>query len=197
MIRINLLPVREWKKRESVRKQISIFILSLALLLVGLLAIGSTIQGKVMMQRQELKELRAEKKKLAYVNKKIKAVKQKTKEVENKFSSIEKLQQGRTFAVQALDEIVTSLPLNRLWLTSLKLSGGRMELSGIALDNHTVALFMRRLDASAICSNVKLKSSRLKAIQGHNLMQFDLSLKISLQKKNKTGEKNKKSKAKS
>ena len=179
MISINLLPVREWKKRESVRKQISVFFLSLILLLVGLLGAGSTIQGKVMMQRQELKALEAQKKKLAYVNKKIQAVKQKTKEVENKFSSIEKLQQDRTFAVQALDEIVTSLPLNRLWLTSLQLSGGNMNLAGVALDNHTVALFMRRLDASAMCSGVKLKSSKLKVVQGHNLMQFALSLKIS------------------
>lgn len=186
MIRINLLPVREWKKRESVRKQISIFFLSLALLLVGLLAAGSTIQGKVMIQRQELKSLEAQKQKLAYVNKKISAVNKKTREVENKFASIEKLQQGRMFTVQALDEIVTSLPLNRLWLTNLQFNNGNMNLSGIALDNHTVALFMRRLDASAICSNVKLKNSKLKTVQGHNLMGFSLSLKMSLPKTDKS-----------
>ncbi len=192
MIRINLLPVREWKKRESVRKQISIFFLSLVLLLVGLLAVGSTIQGKVMMQRQELKSLEEQKKKLAYVNRKINAVKSKTKEVENKFSSIEKLQQGRIFTVQALDEIVTSLPLNRLWITSLQFNGGNMNLSGVALDNHTVALFMKRLDASAMCSRVKLKNSNLKKVQGHDLMQFSLSLTVTpLEKKDKpeTGKK--------
>ena len=192
MIRINLLPVREWKKRESVRKQISIFFLSLLLLLVGLLAVGSTIQGKVMMQRQELKSLEEQKKKLAYVNRKINAVKSKTKEVENKFSSIEKLQQGRIFTVQALDEIVTSLPLNRLWITSLQFNGGNMNLSGVALDNHTVALFMKRLDASAMCSRVKLKNSNLKKVQGHDLMQFSLSLAVTpLEQKDKpeTGKK--------
>lgn len=179
MIRINLLPVREWKKRESVRKQVSVFFLSLVLLLVGLLAVGSTIQGKVIIQRQELKVLETEKKKLAYVNKKINAVNQKNKEVENKFVSIEKLQQGRMFTVLSLDELVTSLPLNRIWLTKLNFNNGNMNLSGVALDNHTVALFMRRLDASAICSNVKLKNSRLTSIQGHDLMEFSLSLSIS------------------
>ncbi len=178
MIGINLLPVREWKKRESVRRQISVFFLSLVLLVVGLIGAGSTIQGKVMLQRNELQALEAQKKKLAYVDKKIKQVKAKTKEVENKFVSIEKLQQGRTFAVQALDEIVTSLPLNRIWLTNLQLNANSISLSGVALDNHTIALFMRRLDASAMCSRVRLKSSKQKNIQGHNLMQFSLTLNI-------------------
>ncbi len=178
MISINLLPVREWKKREAVRRLVSVFFLSLVLLLVGLIAVGSTIQGKVIMQRNELRELEAKKRKLAYVDKKLKQVQAKTKEVENKFASIEKLQQGRTFAVQALDEIVTSLPLNRIWLTKLQLSGNHMNLSGIALDNHTIALFMRRLDASSMCSKVKLKSSKQKKVQGHNLMQFSLALNV-------------------
>ncbi len=186
MISINLLPVREWKKRESVRRQISIFFLSIFLLLAGLLAVGSTIQGKVMMQRQELKKLQAQKRKLAYVNRKIRSVQQTRKEVESKFKSIEKLQEGRTFAVKAIDEIVTALPLNRLWLTSLRLDKQSMSLAGVALDNHTIALFMKRIETSPVYSKVKLKNSEQKNIQGHNLMDFalDITIKQADNKKN-------------
>ncbi len=174
MISINLLPVREWKKREAVRQQVSVFFLSFVLLIVGLLALGFGIQGKVSAQRKELKRLEARKAQLAYVNKKITLAKRKSKEIEAKFNAIEKLQKGRTRTVKILDEIVTCLPIDRLWLKNLELEGGQLKLSGIALDNHTVALFMRRLDASPSTRKVKLVNTRRQKIKGHDLMQFDL-----------------------
>ncbi|NPA94102.1 MAG: PilN domain-containing protein [Thermodesulfobacteria bacterium] len=178
MISINLLPVREWKKREAVRRQVSIFILSFILLLVGLLAVGFTIQGKVSAQKKELKQLEARKARLAYVDKKINQAKKKSKEIETKFKAIEKLQQGRTSTVKILDEVVTCLPIDRLWLKNLDLQGSVLKLSGIALDNHTVALFMQRLDASPLTKKVKLINTRRQKIQGHDLMQFDLTVEL-------------------
>ncbi len=175
MITVNLLPVRQWKKREAVRRQVSIFFLSFILLLVGLLAIGFTIQGKVSAQRKELKRLEAQKRRLSYVNKKIALAKKKSKEIETKFQAIEKLQKGRTNTVKIMDEVVTCLPIDRLWLKKLDLKAGRLALSGIALDNHTVALFMRRLDASQLIKKVKLVNTRRQKIKGHDLMQFDIT----------------------
>jgi len=178
VISINLLPVREWKKRESVRKQVSVYFLSILLLLCLLFAAGFTIQGKISSQRAELKRLEAEKAKLAYVNRKIKQVQQKNKEIETKFKAIEKLQQGRTRTVRVLDEVVSSLPIDRLWLTKLDLKGPNLKLSGIALDNHTVALFMRRLQAAAIFKKVRLGTTHRKKVKGHDLMEFDLNVNI-------------------
>ncbi len=178
MIAINLLPVREWKRREAVRRQISIFILSLLLLFCLLFAVGAAIQGKVSSQRAELQRLEKKKAKLAYVNKKIREVQNKSKEVETKFRAIEKLQQGRTRTVRVLDTVVTCLPIDRLWLTKLDLKGGRLSLAGIALDNHTIALFMRRLEGSSLFKKVRLGSSHKKAVQGHDLMAFDMKVQV-------------------
>ncbi len=178
MISINLLPVREWKKREAVRQQVSVFFLSFILLLAGLFAVGFAIQGKVSAQKAELKRLEARKAQLAYVDKKISLAKKKSKEIQTKFKAIEKLQEGRTRTVKILDEVVTSLPIDRLWLKKLDLKGATMKLSGIALDNHTVALFMRRLDASPLTKKVKLVNTKRQKIQGHDLMQFDLVVNL-------------------
>ncbi len=178
MIKINLLPVREWRKKEAVRQQISIYFLSLALLVIGLVGVGITIQGKVSAQRQEIERLQAQKAKLAYVNKTIQQVQKKREEVETKFEAIEDLQKGRTEAVRILDEVVSSIPIDRIWLTKLSLKGHKLKLSGVALDNHTVALFMRRLEASDLCKSVTLQDTKKKSIDGHDLMEF--SLKISL-----------------
>ena len=183
MIRINLLPVREWRRKEAVRRQISIFALSLVLLIVGLLATGLTIQGKVRAQRQKLASLEENKAKFAYVNKKIERVNKKRKQVEDKFKAIEKLQEGRTTTVKILDEIVSSIPIDRLWLTKLSLKGNNVQLGGVALDNHTVALFMRRLETSPMCKSVNLINTRQKSIQGHALMEFGLQLNIQTQQK--------------
>ena len=180
MISINLLPVREWKKREAVRQQVSVFFLSFILLLAGLFALGFAIQGKVSAQRKELKRLEARKAQLAYVNQKITQAKKKSKEIEDKFNAIEKLQKGRTRTVKIMDEVVTCLPIDRLWLKSLKLNSGQLKLSGIALDNHTVALFMRRLEAAPSTKKVKLVNTRRQKIQGHDLMQFDLLAELVL-----------------
>ena len=178
MITVNLLPVREWRKRENVRKQFSIFILSLILLSCILFAAGAAIQGKVALQRQELKALEMRKKELSYVNKKIAEVKAKEDEVESKFKAIEKLQHGRTRTVRILDEIASSIPLERVWLDKLNLKGQSVNLAGVALDNHTVALFMQRLEASSLFKKVLLKSTKRVKYQGHNLMKFSMKIKI-------------------
>jgi len=185
MIKINLLPVREWKKREAVRRQLSIFFLSLVLLIVSLIAVGVTLQGKISAQRNELKTLQAQKAKLAYVNRKIALVKKKKREIENKFQAIETLQNGRTFAVRLLDSVVTSLPINRVWLNKLTLKNNLLQVSGIALDNHTVALFMRRLETSPLCKSVTLKNTKRTDVEGHALMEFSFEVSVSPEKKSK------------
>ena len=184
MIQINLLPVREWRKKEAVRQQISVFILFLILLAVALLAVGLTIQGKVAAQRQELASLEKNIAKFAYVNKEIERVNKKRKQVENKFKAIEKLQEGRTTTVKILDEIVSSIPIDRLWLTKLSLKENNVQLGGVALDNHTVALFMRRLETSPMCKSVNLINTKQKSIQGHALMEFGIQVNIQTQKVN-------------
>ncbi len=176
MIKVNLLPVRQWRRKEAVRRQISVFFLTLLLLLSVLLAVGITVQGKLVSKRDEIAALEKQKRQLAFVNKKIAKVNKKRKEIENKFSSIEKLQQGRSFTVRAFDEVVTAMPIDRVWLTKMNLSGTKMSLSGVALDNHTVALFMRRLEHSPMVASVTLSMTRKKKIMGKELMEFGLSL---------------------
>jgi type IV pilus assembly protein PilN len=186
MIQINLLPVREWRKKEAVRQQISVFILFLIFLAVAFLAVGLTIQGKVAAQRQELASLEEKKAKFAYVNKEIERVNKKREQVEDKFKAIEKLQEGRTTTVKILDEIVSSIPIDRLWLNKLSLKENNVQLDGVALDNHTVALFMRRLETSPMCRSVNLINTKQKSIQGHALMEFGLQVNIQTQhEKNK------------
>ncbi len=178
MIRINLLPVREWRRKEAVRQQISIFFLSLILLLALLLSAGITVQGKLQMERAELEELKKQKQKLAYVDKKIAKLNKTRKQIEEKFSAIEKLQTGRTLTTRVLDELVSSIPIDRIWFNTLTFKGQELKVSGVALDNHTVALFMKRIEASPLFSSVTLLNTSRYNVKGQDLMQFSLKIRV-------------------
>jgi len=178
MIKVNLLPVREWRRKEAVRQQITIFFLLFFLLLSILLAVGITVQAKLAFKRDDLAQLEARKNKLSPVNEKIAQINKRREEIERRFSSIERLQQGRDYAVRAIDEVVTAMPIDRTWLSRLQLSDYTIEISGTALDNHTVALFMKRLQGSPMVNEVILNSTRKKNFQGKELMGFALTLRL-------------------
>jgi type IV pilus assembly protein PilN len=97
-----------------------------------------------------------------------------------------------------LHEIASTIPIDRLWITNLSLKGNNLNIKGVAMDNHTVALFMRRLEASKLFQIVNLTNvhRQLQAKKNNpqeELMIFDLNIEISfieqkIQQK-KTGQK--------
>lgn len=60
MIRINLLPFRVARKRENIRQQVSIFLLSLILVIVGLTWYTLGIDRRVTQKQSEIQRLDAE-----------------------------------------------------------------------------------------------------------------------------------------
>ncbi len=169
MIRINLLPVREWRKKEILRQQISIFFLSLVLVVVGCLAVGITLQAKVSAAREAYAKLEERKKQLDYVEKTIKDLQAKSKEIDNKFATIEELQRGRTLTLEILDYISSVIPGERMWISKVDLKGNRLVLTGFALDNHTVAFFMSRLESFKLFKTVTLTSIAKRPYDEHEV----------------------------
>ncbi len=174
MIRINLLPVREWRKREAVRQQISIYLLSLLLLLCIILGAWITVRQQVSAKEQQVAALQSQLNHLNVIKHKINAIKRAKKEIEARFNVIEKLQANRQITTKLLDEIVTALPIDRLCLKHLSIKKSRLRLSGVALDNHTVALYMRRLKTMPLFKSVELENTRRQTVNGQSLMGFSL-----------------------
>ena len=193
MIKVNLLPVREWKRREQARQQVSVFFLSLIFLVLLGVAATIALQGKLITLRKEAENLNQQKARLAYVNKAINDAENKRTAITEKFQAIENLQKGRTMAIEVLDEVASNIPIDRLWLTNLSLKGDSLNLKGSAMDNHTVALFMRRLQASKMFKSVDLtdiqrtiqaRSKMSPSQSDQELMNFSLKIVIaSLTKK--------------
>ncbi|MBN1627415.1 MAG: PilN domain-containing protein [Deltaproteobacteria bacterium] len=177
MIRINLLPFRAARKRENIRRQVSISGL-LFLLFILLLAVWFIhLNGKLLNLKNEESSKKTE---LAGYQKElneIKKLEKDIKEINTKLSVIKDLEKGKTGPVLLLSTIADAVPKDKLWLTSLNEGNGKLTLTGTAMDNETVALFMNNLAAAKdVITSVELKSAIGKDIKEYNLKVSDFSL---------------------
>jgi len=187
MLKINLLPVRQLKKRAHAQKQL-LGMAFLFLCTVGLLAAVGFLQiQKIDNLKKDIASLQKEKKSYEPTLKKIAKLKKDTEEFNRKTGIIKKLKQDSSLTVRVIDEVANRVDNKRMWLGSLQQQGRSLKLSGIALDNQTVAQFMDILKASPFVQNVNLTNSSLKVVSGRNLKSFQLVSNISQPKPESSG----------
>lgn len=186
MLRINLLPIRQLKKRAKARNQIisAIVVLCCLLLLLGLFEIWQ--KGKINAIQAQIADLTKQKDAYAPILADIEKIKKQKEELERKTAVIKKLRSDSSLTVRVLDEVAKRVDNKRLWLDSLDQSGATLNLTGVALDNETVAQFMDKLKTSQFVVDVNLTSSSLKIVSGKNLKSFVMSCSISQPQKEET-----------
>jgi len=173
MIRINLLSDREAIRKETTRQQVSIFILTICLVLVILGGIQfyqhrqkKDLEQRIQYVQQELKELE---KKVGEVEK----YKDAKKELETKLQIIDRLEKGKMLVVQLLDGIGETIP-EKMWLHELGLKGGKLSMEGYAVDNETIAAFMKQLERTKSFRTVELVLTEKKEVEGVGMKHFSL-----------------------
>ncbi|HEY4706935.1 MAG TPA: PilN domain-containing protein [Thermodesulfobacteriota bacterium] len=156
MIRINLLPVRAAKKKESIRFQLTVAGLAtffvFAVSAAGYLIVrseASSLTGQITAGNQELTDL---KKKIGELSK----IKEQKKIVEEKLRIINQLEADRTGPAKLFKGIADAIPA-RAWLKSMKDEDFQITLEGYASDDEVVAEFMRGLEKAAIGMAVELE----------------------------------------
>jgi type IV pilus assembly protein PilN len=155
MIRINLLIARDVRRKVGLRKEITIFVsvLILVLLVIGLVQWvymnqSSGLQRQISARKVELEKLQAQKRQIE----KFKADK---KILEMKLELISKLKRNKSAPVRILDELSTHIP-ERMCLRSLKKHGTQLEMQGWALDDEVIANFMTSLQRSKYFRGIEL-----------------------------------------
>jgi type IV pilus assembly protein PilN len=174
MIRVNLLPVREERRRADLQQ----FGLILALALVGSIAMVGLFHIKLSHDVSAAKAAVADtQQQISGFEPQLKQLEEyrKTKaEIEKKLGVIERLDASRAGPVRVFDELATHAPA-RLWLTKLEARGGTLRIEGMSLDNELVALFLTALNESAYFDNVELRETTAKEMSGYKLNEFALS----------------------
>ena len=146
MIHINLLPVRQEKKREVGRQFLVVVGGALLLTLLGnwLWYDGLASEEKKNSQRMAATQARiAELEKVIGEVDKINARK---KDVQAKLAILADLRKQRTGPVRMLDALSTAIP-KKVWLTNFDEKSSAVKMTGRAVSHEDVAEFMRALQS--------------------------------------------------
>ncbi|MBI5552526.1 MAG: PilN domain-containing protein [Desulfobacterales bacterium] len=185
MIRINLLPYRAARKKENIRFQLNVFVGSVVFALLVVFWYNSMLNGRISDLNGEIKTTKEQVTKYQAINKEIEEIKKTLAVIEKKIEVITALERDRKAPVQNLDSIYHLLVEKRMWYSQIEEKGDSFKISGVAIDNQTVADFMTRIDKSERFQNVRLVASKqykLKDKEDLSLKQFD----VNFQKKTAT-----------
>ena len=181
MIRINLLPFRAARKKEDVRRQVSIFLLSLLLVLATLFMVFWWQNSQINNLQEDIKTTETKLKEYEKINKEIDEIKKKLENLEKKKQIMVRLQAERhepTKLMAAIADIVSNEPVRkRMWLTRMESRADKVNIAGIALDNKTVADFMVRLEKCGLFQSVNLKNVKKTQVQKSDLKSFSIECK--------------------
>jgi type IV pilus assembly protein PilN len=175
MIRINLLPFRAARKKENIRRQVSIFFLFFGFVLATLLYFNFIyLNGKLTKLKTSVDQTQKEVKKYKRITKEIQSIKKKLAVLKKKTDVIKKLEKNRFEPVNLLDTMTKKVIAKRMWFTRFQTKKNQVNISGIALDNKTVADFMTRLESTGLFVSVKLSKIQKKVIKGSSLKSFQI-----------------------
>jgi type IV pilus assembly protein PilN len=158
MIRINLIPQEEVQRSAGRRQQVAVGLLvgaATAVLLGGAHGWQQVSSLSASRERGRLERQLAELK--GPYDQVVKMEKEK-QELQDKLNVIRELEAKKFGPVRMLSDLSGATP-DKLWLTDFSEKGGSIRLSGLGVDEQTVADFMRRLSMSPYFRNVDLEET--------------------------------------
>jgi len=161
MIRINLLPFRDARTKENVRRQVTIFVLLVLLIGVGMGGYSLSVSAAVDKYEGEVSDTQAELNKFKKKAREVDTINKKNKVLQKKIDIIESLQVVRKAPVKVLGAMTELVIPDRMWIQSYDEVGNNVTLKGAALDEITVADFTRRLETSEYFSSASLRFLKL------------------------------------
>jgi type IV pilus assembly protein PilN len=174
MIRINLLPVREERRKASAQRLGAMLAATLAgcLLLAG--AVHGMLRHQISSTHEQTAATQAEIQRFEPQLKQVEEFKKTKAEIEQKLGVIQSLHEARSGPVHVLDELATHTP-DRIWINKITIRAGKLALEGMSLDNELVALFLTALEESPYFKSVELVETQAKDKNGFKLNQFEVS----------------------
>ena len=177
MIRINLLPHRE-EKRKARQQQFAIMAgiaAAVGLAVGGLLWV--VFDAQITNQQGRNKYLTEEIAKLDKQIDEIKRIREETASLLAKKQVVEELQSNRSEPVYLLDQLLRQLP-EGLYLKSFKQTGAKISVTGYAQSNARVSAFMRNIEASPYLGNPNLISITAVTLNTQRANEFILDFSI-------------------
>ncbi|MEO1231857.1 MAG: PilN domain-containing protein [Myxococcota bacterium] len=179
MIRINLLPIRQTQKRQTVQQQLLVGAAVLIITLIGCIVWYAKVSSDAKALRQDIQKKTQELAQLDKIIGEINDLEAKKKELVEKQQIIERLRKGKTGPVRALDDLSTMIP-GRVWVTDLKEKSGAVTIEGRAINHEDVSAFMKALQKSKYFTGVSLGYSKAstRETRGVTLYEFQITCAV-------------------
>ncbi|MBN8550143.1 MAG: PilN domain-containing protein [Deltaproteobacteria bacterium] len=177
MIKINLLG-DDTVQDNSGTFIVAAYCASLVLCIGIFFWLQSSLDSKVLSVKNESLKLEAQLAHLQETTKEVKDLDKKRAELNDKLVVIATLKRNKVGPVRVLDDLNMALP-ERAWVTEVREGGGALHISGIALDNQTIATFMKDLGTSEYFKDVELVETKMVDKKGVKVREFTLDAKIS------------------
>ena len=165
MLEINLLPVREARRQEDVRRLLMQSVLMLLVMGAGIGFAYSKISEEIALSSARIQQMQRDIDQYKPQLEQVAAYRAKKSELENKINVIGELDRARSGPVRVLSELAERVP-KKLWLTKISTKGKVIMMEGRSLDNDLVAVFLRSLSESEYFNEVDLDKTELGGDRG-------------------------------
>jgi type IV pilus assembly protein PilN len=180
MIRVNLLPHREEKRK---RRQQQFAVLAGVAALFAVVVAGAVwfvLDRQEDDQHAQVNYMKAEIDKLDKQIEEIRKIREETASLLAKKQVVEGLQSNRSEPVQLLDQLLRQLP-EGVYLKQVKQTGAKVNIMGYAQSNARVSTLMRNLGASPYLENpelVEIKAVPSPDKSGNRVNEFNMNISI-------------------
>jgi type IV pilus assembly protein PilN len=177
MIRINLLPHREMRRRERQRAFLLASVAMVALGGVIVVLVHGVLAARLEIQKGRNTFLEGE---IATLDKQIveiRKLREQTQQLLARKRVVETLQANRSEVVELFDQIARQLP-EGVYLRNVKQTGPTISITGFAQSNARVSTLMRNLDASPLLENAKLVEIKAATVNNQRLNEFSMNVNI-------------------
>jgi type IV pilus assembly protein PilN len=177
MVRINLLPHRELKRRKRRDAFLALTAITVAVGGAVVFAIYGIIGARIEQQQGRNGYLEGEIAKLDKQIEEIRRLREQTQAMLARKKVVETLQGNRSEAVNLLDQLVRQLP-DGVYLRSVKQTGANVNLSGYAQSNARVSSLLRNLEASPWLQQPSLVEIKAATTGNARLNEFTVNVKL-------------------
>lgn len=177
MIRVNLLPVRQEKRREYGKQQIVLLALLVVFVGVGNWQWSQRADADLRAKRAQVAQFQQDIAQLEKVIGEVNTISKEMKDLEAKLAVLDELRKGRTGPVKMLDALASTMP-ERTWLTSMVERDGRITMRGGAVSNEDLGELMSALKENPFFSEPTLRHSTQRGRDGNRYFEFELSCAV-------------------
>jgi type IV pilus assembly protein PilN len=175
MIRINLLGDHKVRGSGENRWLLKGFSLALVLVLFTGLLVYWLLGLQVNRLKKEKTALQRQAQAYPVLLQEIKELKEKKEIARKRLTLLQTLEKERHGPVRLMEQLSVLLPINQLWITTLKETGPELRLDGMALSNEVLAEYLKRLESIPLIHQVDLVQSNQVTYKELKVKQFSIT----------------------